>query len=88
MGGLASPAAVLGIVWSTPVCGVCRAPSVTVDLVCGHRCADHPPAYSPAYVAGLLRWGMPGTAAAYYRTHVALLQQRIAIRAQAHQEVA
>lgn len=71
---------VIGSTWSAPLCEVCRALAVTVDMACGHRCAAHPPTYSPAYAAALLRDGRPGAAAAYRRTHIALLRQRIDAR--------
>jgi hypothetical protein len=68
--------AVIGSTWAAPLCGVCRALAVTVDMACGHRCAAHPPTYSAAYAAGLLRDGLPGAATAYYRTYLALLRPR------------
>lgn len=55
----------------------CKAPAETLDIVNGYRCPTHPPRWEQAYAAYWHSTGWHDTAAAYRRTMIALLKERI-----------
>lgn len=65
-----------------PGCGVCGAVGeLTIDVVNGRRCAEHPSRYSAEFARTLRESGWAAAARAHLRTHLALTRARVEARA-------
>lgn len=58
----------------------CEKEAVTVDFVCGFRCALHPPRWNQVYARSCHQQGRSGTADTYRRTMISLLTDSILAR--------